>query len=356
NFTSDSTGFRPERQDHSVYGRAALAAACSSILNGSEGRNVSLFKAGASIAELVAGGALDEGEATQKLWDAARAAGLQDDEIRTTLKSASARGRQNPRTPPERSWGDRHRQAPRQTLPSGQHNMHRHTQTDTQADSKALDRMQAVAQGVVSMNHPTARSYLINRGMEAILNDLPDPAVIGFHPKLAYWYEGQLLGNFPANVAKIQNLAGATVALHRTYLSENGTKADVPEPKKITTPICQGATRGAAVRLYHAEDTLSVAEGIETSFAVRLGTGEPVWSTINAGGMAALQLPIKIRTVNIWADKDRSGTGQRAAESLAQRLVKEGRIVRIVTPSGAIPDGSKSLDWLDVWNSQRGQS
>ncbi|MBF0583605.1 MAG: toprim domain-containing protein [Magnetococcales bacterium] len=239
--------------------------------------------------------------------------------------------------------------------------MHRHTQTDTQADSKAWDRIQAVAQGVVPLTDPIAepgRLYIANRGLGGTLADLPDPAVFGFHSGLEYRDDNRrLVGVFPGVVGRVQRLDGATVCLHRTYLATDGRKADVPgSAKKMMPPIYQGATQGSAIRLFPARDVIGVTEGLETAFAVRLGTKMPVWATGTAGGMAVLQLPIEIRTVNIWADKDRSGTGQRAAESLAQRLVKEGRIVRIMTPPGAIPDGSKSLDWLDVWNSQRGQS
>ena len=200
------------------------------------------------------------------------------------------------------------------------------------------------------------RQYLENRGLGAILNDLPDPATIGFHPGLEYWLDRQLVGVFPAQVARVQNLDGATVSLHRTYLAPGGQKANVPEPKKLMPPVYRGATQGAAIRLYPAMETLSVAEGLETALAVRLGTGQPVWATGTANGMATLQLPSEIRIVNVWADLDLSGTGQRSAATLAQRLAREGRIVRILTPPGAIPDGAKSLDWLDIWNRERGLS
>ena len=223
---------------------------------------------------------------------------------------------------------------------------------------KAWERIQAVAQGVVPLDHPTAgpfRLYMGHRGLAAIMTDMPDPTALGFHPGLEYWQDRHLVGVFPAMVARVQRLAENTVTLHRTYLSPDGTKANVSEPKKIMTPIYQGATMGGAIRLYQAGDILGVAEGIENALAVRLATGMPVWATGTAGGMESLLLPTEIRTVHVWADLDRSGTGQRAAESLAQRMTLEGRTVRIHTPQGAILDGSKGIDWLDVWNAERGQ-
>ena len=228
--------------------------------------------------------------------------------------------------------------------------------TRSQDAEQVWRRLKAIAQRVVSLDHPIAeiaRRYLLNRGLVDIMRDLPDPAVFGFHPDLDYRHKQNVVMVFPGLVARVQASNGRTVCLHRTYLSEEGTKANVPEPKKLTSPIYQGAVSGAAIRLYPAGETLSIAEGVETCFAVRLGTGQPVWSTITAGGMETLQLPAEIRTVNIWRDFDRSGAGQRAAESLARRLTLEGRVVRIMTPPGPIQNGCKGLDWLDIWNREQ---
>jgi hypothetical protein len=229
--------------------------------------------------------------------------------------------------------------------------------TLSQDAEQVWGRFKAIAQRVVALDHPiaeTARRYLFNRGLVDIMRDLPDPAVFGFHPDLDYRYKQNVVMVFPGLVARVQASNGQTVCLHRTYLSEDGSKASVPEAKKLTSPIYQGAVSGAAIRLYPAGEVLSIAEGVETSFAVRLGTLQPVWSTISSGGMETLQLPTEIRTVNIWCDLDRSGAGQRAAESLARRLSLEGRVVRIMTPPGEIPDNAKSVDWLDILNKERG--
>ncbi|MEO5364637.1 MAG: toprim domain-containing protein [Magnetococcus sp. DMHC-8] len=244
------------------------------------------------------------------------------------------------------------------TKQSGQQETYRAT---PRFNTGAFDKLLAVAQGLVSLNHPTAgpaRNYFENRGLVAIMDDLPDPAVIGFHPSLPYWHEGRLVGFFPVLVARIQALSGGTVTLHRTFLTADGCKADVPgSVKKIMSPVLGGATQGAAIRLFRPTgSTLHIAEGIEKCFAVRLAMKLAAWSSITAGGMAAMRLPDQIRNVKIWADLDRSGVGQRAAESLAKRLAGEGRTVHVLTPPGQIPDGAKSLDWLDIWNHERGVS
>ena len=229
-------------------------------------------------------------------------------------------------------------------------------QAASQPDPKAWSKMQAVGRDVVPLSHPVAepgRLYMAHRGLVRIMDDLPDPTVFGFHAGLEYWDDKRLVGTYPALVARIQAPNGATVNLHRTYLTTDGHKAPVPEPKKLMVPIYRGATRGGAIRLYSATDTLSVTEGTETALAVRLGTGQPVWSTITAGGMEHLLLPDTTRFVNVWSDLDLSGTGQRVAEALARRLTREGRAVRVCTPPGQIPDGAKGVDWLDVFNATR---
>ena len=112
----------------------------------------------------------------------------------------------------------------------------------------------------------------------------------------------------------------------------------------MTPPKKQGATTGAAIRLTQATDTVALAEGIETALAVHESTGVPVWTTISAHGMQSIQLPPEIETVELWADNDASGVGQKATEKAATRLLREGREVYILVPP------IENSDWLDVLN------
>ena len=100
-----------------------------------------------------------------------------------------------------------------------------------------------------------------------------------------------------------------------------------------------GATRGGAIRLYAAGETLAVTEGIETALAVHLATGLPVWATCSAGGMARLIVPPEVRLVVICADHDAAGLD--AAKALARRLLAEQRHVKILTPD------TPGADWAD---------
>ena len=58
-------------------------------------------------------------------------------------------------------------------------------------------------------------------------------------------------------------------------------------------------------------------------------------------------LPDEIEDIYIAPDKDRSGAGEYSSEILAQRLIWEGRQVKISLPPNQIKEGQTSLDWLD---------
>jgi putative DNA primase/helicase len=142
-------------------------------------------------------------------------------------------------------------------------------------------------------------------------------------------------------LARLCGPDGRGVSIHSTFLTQEGLKADVPNPKKLLSPATPGACAGAAVRLFEPESLLAVAEGIETALAVHLATGLPTWSAISAGGLRTLILPPEVREVIICADHDSNGVGQAAGAYLATRLLEEGRRVRLVLPP------ETGTDWND---------
>jgi putative DNA primase/helicase len=179
-------------------------------------------------------------------------------------------------------------------------------------------------------------TYLCRRRI--MLDDLS--TILRYHPHLAYRHEDGKCTFHPAMVAKVDGSNGQGVSLHRTFLTLDGRKANVSTPKKLMPSIVPGATRGGAIRLYPASETLTLAEGIETALAVHLATGLPVWSTICAGGMARLIVPAEVQLVVICADHDAAGLD--AAQTLARRLLAEQRRVKILTPA------TPSADWADL--------
>lgn len=66
------------------------------------------------------------------------------------------------------------------------------------------------------------------------------------------------------------------------------------------------------------------------------------WPTLSAGGLARLELPDTVRELIILADHDASGTGIRAAQTLATRLHRAGLTVHLALPP------TVGCDWNDM--------
>lgn len=185
----------------------------------------------------------------------------------------------------------------------------------------------------VQRNDPVGR-YLNRRlGLDVV------PVQLRLHPGLRYTDEdGFDLGRFPAMVAKIQYPDGTGASIHRTYLTEDGHKALVRQPKKIMAgkPLSTGA-----VRLGEAGPTLGIAEGIETALAASNRFNVPVWAATNATLLEAWMPPTGVERVLIAGDNDASYTGQAAAYKLARRLAQQGLTVDIQIPEQV------GKDWAD---------
>ncbi len=199
----------------------------------------------------------------------------------------------------------------------------------------ALQRIWGEAQQITAGD--PVHLYLRQRGLLLPLADMP--AVLRYHPHLAYRDTDGQQTYHPAMLVRVDDANGQGVSLHRTYLTSDGHKAAVPTVKKLMPAILPGATCGGAIRLYPAGETLGVTEGIETALAVRLATGLPVWASICAGGMARLLVPPDVRLVVICADHDPAGL--KVARELARRLLSEQRRVKLL-----IPD-TPGADWAD---------
>ena len=193
-------------------------------------------------------------------------------------------------------------------------------------------------------------NYLESRGIrptarKGILTDLR------FIPDEAYrTADGTIRGRFPCMVCAVRNAAGELVTLHRTFLTREGRKIPFGIPKKLMA-LPEGRTiNGAFIQFgpVTAEGIVCVAEGVETALSVVKATGYPCISAISANGMTSVELPAATKVVFIFADKDASQTGQKAAEALRTRLTAQGIPCVICLPYEDIPAGSKGVDWNDV--------
>jgi putative DNA primase/helicase len=207
-----------------------------------------------------------------------------------------------------------------------------------------------------------AGKYLISRDLVA--DYWPSHSVLRFAKTLDYWHSNDRtkyikLGVFPALLVHIQKPDGSLAGIHRIYLSQAGHKADIAAINGVTPPckklqsVHDGAINGAACRLFPigADGRLALTEGIETALAVHRMTGLPVWACISAGGLKKVVLPDQVREVLIYGDNDLlksngHNVGKDAALALAERMIKEGRKVKLMLPPVA------GMDWLDILNDE----
>jgi putative DNA primase/helicase len=154
-----------------------------------------------------------------------------------------------------------------------------------------------------------ARDYLLSRRCRIPPND----GDLRWHPNLRHpsGYVG------PALVGLItDSVTNEAISLHRTWVQPNGSKAPVNPARML---LKDHKKAGGVIRLWPDECAtygLSIAEGIETSLAAAHGA-QPIWSTIDAGNMAAFRILPGIDSLTIFADNDEAG--RKAAKACAER-------------------------------------
>jgi hypothetical protein len=130
----------------------------------------------------------------------------------------------------------------------------------------------------------------------------------------------------PAMIALVLDARENLIAVHRTYLTLDGHKADV-DPVKASL----GSFAGGAIRLGRLAPHICVGEGIESSASAGRLLNLPPWSAISCGNLAhRMVLPPEVRTVTIAVDPD--DAGRWAAKAAARRWRAEGRTVLFAVP------------------------
>ena len=219
----------------------------------------------------------------------------------------------------------------------------------------------------LSVTNPnlSAIRYYIERG----LLDAPllRSGSLRYIDAIPYLYDGSYIKNpdgstftTPAILAGMRTestVAGFCVI----RLDEHGNKADNVLRTAIATTSGEASAaiqskqlltiipsiRGASWRLGAVGDVWNVGEGVETMLAVAgaLNT-ESVAASTTAAMLEGLEVPEHVKTLNIYADKDKNGRGEEAANKLLMRE-KERREVNVIIPKQAIPTDKKGIDWLD---------
>lgn len=160
------------------------------------------------------------------------------------------------------------------------------------------------------------------------------PLNVRYKSEMAYRSEDGTQSAYPAMIARVQDADGRTVAVHRTYLADHGSKADVPNPKQVSGIL----PPGSAIRLYIPSEKLGIAEGIETAISAAESFNVPVWAALSANGLSCWVPPPEVKEVIIFGDNDEAGLN--AAKKLSDRL--DG----IVKVQIRIPEDCK--DWNEA--------
>ncbi len=188
-----------------------------------------------------------------------------------------------------------------------------------------------------------AEAYLRNRG----ITDLRMCEALGFHARCFYRPDDQSkTQTWPALIATVTDLGGATTGAHRTWLSLDGTdKAPVESPRRAL-----GDLRGHAVRFGEVQDVMAAGEGIETVLSLKMALPKmPLAAALSSSNLGQQLLPTTLRRLYILRDNDPAG--ERAVETLAARATAQGIEAIVLVPRlGDFNDDLRQFG-LDVFRS-----
>ena len=156
----------------------------------------------------------------------------------------------------------------------------------------------------------------------------------------------------PAMLAVVQDLAGAPIACHRTYLGRRADgswgKAALEDAKKALgrfgggfIPVWKGRHR-CPLKDIPPGTPVYVTEGIEDALTVAIARPElRVLAAISLGNIGAIALPEQAGPLVIVADRDKPGS--KAIDALERAIAQQqarGRRVQLVLP----PQGAKDMN------------
>jgi len=162
------------------------------------------------------------------------------------------------------------------------------------------------------------------------------------HSSMTYWEGLKDCGEFCTMINRAVNLDKPST-LHVTYL-QGSKKAFVSAPKKCL-PRTEVPLVGSTLQLFQynpKKGVLGITEGVENAMSVFQVTGIPTWAGINADNLLAANLPESLKVLHIFADRDKSYTGQATAYTLARKMVRQGIEVHVHLPKPT--EG----DWNDL--------
>lgn len=201
---------------------------------------------------------------------------------------------------------------------------------------KAKGKIEAAFRESVALKGTPGELYLKNRGLWG--SNIP--VSLRFHPSMRYFDAKTKTdyGFWPAVVAPMTDKKGNRVTMQRLFVTSEGLKADVPDPKRQMSK-CAPLT-GAAAKLYplvddgEDEGRLDLAEGIETGLACRAIAQAPLWAGVTAGLMEAVDLPESVSYVVLWCDLDLKGRGGQVPGAFKRKhpTLDPSRVIAVFPP------------------------
>lgn len=210
--------------------------------------------------------------------------------------------------------------------------------------AKSTAEMHAVAQriwrGTRNLRNTVGARYLLRRGISRHLSNLAFDASCWW----SWWEKArpgqksvQHTGRGPALIARYVDIHGRFAGIHRIYLSQDGAKADLPDPK-----MSLGDLYGAACRLQGRDvAVLFTTEAVEDGAAVATPLPDlAVWAASSAGHLGEMDIPVCTRILLVGADND--DAGEKAFERLVERLQDRDGLV-IIRARPVLKDWNEDL-------------
>jgi putative DNA primase/helicase len=153
-----------------------------------------------------------------------------------------------------------------------------------------------------------------------------ESAALRFHPAMTSLDDRK---RRPALVAAISDAAGQVQGVQVTLLTKHGAaKAPLPTPRRVIGRLLAGA-----VRLGSHDDTLLIAEGIESALSASAALSIPAWALLSAHNVSLFAPPEGLAHLVIAADND--AAGNRAHAILYERLHRKLVLTTALPPHEA---------------------
>ena len=142
----------------------------------------------------------------------------------------------------------------------------------------------------------------------------------------------------PMLIAAVAGPDNRVQAIHRIVLKDDGSKADLDGGR---VKFSLGPVMGGAIRLTGSAQGMLVCVGIEDGLTLLQQQAQAVWAVTGDVALPAVQLPAGVRSVVVAHDNDASG--KVAGNKAAERMVREGRQVRLIQPLPAFKDFNEEI-------------